>query len=302
MSGSFYYHRCRQQEKLNVKIQITKLTLVSPRSILRKMKNYVPRFCVFCGAYADSREHVFALCLCERAGAEKYPVVAGLSTDGKEPVTRNKSLIQNVTVRHVCTECNNDWMSKLETWFLSRLGFLIEPEWPKLASAMIQELKSERGKLAQWLMKTAITFSKASVQGEHPVNFPEDVTRKVKEGILPGNCWVDLAYSKSIPSIVGGFITRHFHVINGGQPRQDLVLKDGDGFMFVVQFNHLLLRIGQAPHADVTYISQRGERPIRLYPTPLLIPENYDYEYEDYVEFLHSVELVTGLGCRGNIR
>ena len=130
------------------------------------MNNDARRSCLFCGAAADSREHVFALRLCERAGAEKYPVVAGLSTEGKEPITRNESLIQNVTVRHVCTECNNGWMSELEAWFLLRLGYLIEPQWPKLALAMIEELKSERSRLAQWLMKTAITFCKAIVQGE----------------------------------------------------------------------------------------------------------------------------------------
>jgi len=259
------------------------------------MKNDARRSCLFCGAAADSREHVFALCLCERAGAEKYPVVAGLSIEGKEPITRNQSLIQNVTVRHVCTECNNGWMSHLEAWFLFRLGNLIEPQWPKYALAMIEELKPERNKLAQWLMKTAITFSKAIVPGEHPVKFQEDVTRKVKEGILPQNCWVDLAYSKTIPTIVGATITRGFLVMNGTQAAVNQITKNGDGFKFCVQFNHLLLRLGQVPVANVVYDSPRGNRPIRLYPTPLSFPD--DYEYEHIMEFEQAVLLQTWLSA-----
>ncbi|HTV40680.1 MAG TPA: hypothetical protein VMF08_08895 [Candidatus Sulfotelmatobacter sp.] len=190
-------------------------------------------------------------------------------------------------------------MNDLEAWFESRLGYLIEPQWPKLALMMIEELRSERNKLAQWLMKTAIMFSKASLQGEYPVEFSADVMQKVKDGILPENCWADLAYSKSVASKVGGTITRHFHVINGGKP-QDQVLNNGDGFKFNVQFNHLLLRLGQMPNANVTYQSQRGECPVRLYPTPLRIPDNFDYE--DIMQFEHSLVLETWNGCSGNIR
>jgi len=78
------------------------------------------------------------------------------------------------------------------------------------------------------------------------------------------------------------------------------VLKSGDGFKFIVQFNHLLLRIAQAPGANVTYQSQRGELPVRLYPTPIpRTPENF--AYEDIMKFEHSVVLETWAGCRGNI-
>lgn len=259
------------------------------------------RSCVFCGGAADSREHVLALRLCERAGAVNYPIVAGLSTEGKEPVTRNgQHLIQNVTVRHVCKKCNNGWMNGLEEWFESRLGYLIEPQWPKLALAMIEELKAERKTLAQWLMKTAIMCSKAVVHGQHPVKFSTDTTLKLKEGILPENCWVDLAYSKKISTVVGGLITRHFRVQNGGHPLKNMVLNYGDGFKFIVQFNHLLLCLGKVPNANVTYRSQRGELPIRLYPTPLSIPQ--DFEYQDIKEFEQAVLLKTWLGCTGNIK
>jgi hypothetical protein len=176
------------------------------------MKADESRCCVFCGSPADSKEHVFAKRLCKRAGAVKYPVIAGLSIEGEKTATRKEHEIESVQVRHVCTTCNNTWMNDLEAWFEQRLGYLIEPQWPKLALTMIEELKPERNKLAQWMMKTAVMFSRASLQGEHRVEFAPAVTRKIKDGGLPKNCWIDLAYSKF--STVGGTMTRCFRVVN----------------------------------------------------------------------------------------
>jgi len=264
------------------------------------MKTEAGRCCVFCGSPADSKEHVFSKRLCKRAGAVKYPVIAGLSVEGQENVTRNAHQIEAVQVRHVCATCNNTWMNDLEAWFELRLGFLIEPQWPNLALPMIEALKPERNKLAQWLMKTAVMFSFASMQGEHPVEFSPAATEKIKHGILPENCWVDLAFSKSVSSAVGGTITRHFYVINGKQPIQSQVIKNGDGFKFIVQFNHLLLRIAQAPGANVTYQSQQGEIPLRIYPTPNpRTPDNF--AYDDIMKFERSVILETWKDCPGNI-
>lgn len=113
---------------------------------------------------------------------------------------------------------------------------------------------------------------------------------------VPENCWVDLAYSKA--KTFGAGITRHFYVKNGARPIQNFPLKNGDGFHFVVQLNHLLLRIAQAPEADVICKSQRGEIPVRLFPIPCpQTPENF--EYINMMEFQSSVFLETFEGCRG---
>jgi hypothetical protein len=257
------------------------------------------RYCVFCGLPADSKEHVFALRLCERAGASKYPVIVGLAAEGKDNVARTEHPIDAFSVRQVCADCNNNWMNNLEAWFELRLGSLIERQWPESALKIIEELQLERHKLAQWLMKTAVMFSCASLQGEHPVEFVPEVTRKIKSGIVPENCWVDLAYSKSTKSRLGGGITRCFRVINGGAPVASQVLKNGDGFKFIIQYNHLLLCIGQVPSANITYLSHRGELPVRLYPTSDPIPN--DFAYDDIMHYERSIELETWAGCRGNI-
>ena len=254
--------------------------------------------CVFCGSRADSKEHIFALSLCKRAGDINYAVIAGLSVEGKENVTRNRHPIQALKVRRVCKPCNKLWMSELETWFLSRLGFLIEPQWPQQALTLIEELKPERNRLAHWLMKTAVTFSHTTLESEHPVEFSYSVTQRIKDGILPANCWVDLAYSKS--KTFGATLTRCFRVKNGERYNPSLLLPNGDGFKFIVQFNHLLLRIAQAPEADVICQSQHGEIPVRLYPMPCpQTPDNF--AYEDIMGFENSIILDTWDGCRGNI-
>jgi hypothetical protein len=263
------------------------------------MNTNVRRHCVFCGAAADSREHVFAKRLCKRAGAVKFKVIAGLSVEGETKAVRETHEIESVQVRHVCKGCNNNWMNDLEAWFEKRLGFLIEPQWPKLALSMIETLKTEREQLAKWLLKSAVMFNLASLQGEHRVKFAPEMIRGIKEGIIPKNCWVDLAYAK-MPT-VGGTITRCFRVINGGIYNPSQIVEDGGSFKFYVQFNHLLLRIGQAPNANVTYQSWQGEFPVRLYPKPA--PKTPDkFTYEDIMKFEHAVILETWLGCRGNIR
>jgi hypothetical protein len=189
-------------------------------------------------------------------------------------------------------------MNDLESWFEHRLGFLIERNWPKLAALMIETLKGEREQLARWLIKSAVVFNLASMKGELPVEFPAEVTRGIKDGILPDHCWVDLAYSEL--STVGGAIGKCFRVINGGKYNPSQVFSGGVGFRFTVQFNHLLLRIARAPGTEVTYQSWQGELPVRLFPAAAArIPDNF--AYEDIMKFEHAVVLETWLNCRGNV-
>jgi len=66
-------------------------------------------------------------------------------------------------------------MNDLEIWFERHLGFLIEPQWPKLALPMIDALKIENNELARWLMKTAVMFNLATLRGENRVEFEHAV-------------------------------------------------------------------------------------------------------------------------------
>jgi hypothetical protein len=263
------------------------------------MTTAVKRSCVFCGSPADSREHVFAKRLCKRANVEHLPVISEFFAEGDGTVARPPHLLDGVKVRHVCTACNNGWMNDLEAWFEQHLGCLIEPSWPNLALPMIEALREERATLAHWLMKTAVMFNLATLQNDR-VAFDPTVTGKIKDGILPPHCWVDLAYSRL--STVGGAISKGFRVVNGHAYNRNQVYSKGLGFRFTIQFNHLLLRIARIPEANVTYDFQHtdGAVPVRLYPEPWPdIPEKY--QYEDLMQFEHAVVLTTSQNCKGNI-
>lgn len=255
------------------------------------------RKCVFCGEPADSREHVFAKRLCERAQAKKLAVVAGIYTEGEGMKRRPKHLLDTLTVRHVCAKCNNGWMNALEEWFEKRLGYLIEPVWPRLAHEFISAVGPERHKLAQWLMKTAVMFNCAAMKGKNHVDFPLNVVSDIATGKIPEYCWVDLGFAKQ--GDVGCGIGKCFRTINGGQYQPSQVYS-GFGFHFVIQLNHLLLRIARVSGADVDYDSTLGGRPIRLYPISdhqvIVVPE-----YLDNMKFQNSLVLRTWRGCQGNV-
>jgi hypothetical protein len=253
---------------------------------------------VFCGASADSKEHVFAKRLFKRAAAARLPVVSGLYHETAGTKKRPSHFLDTFEVRCVCTACNTQWMNDLESWFESRLGCLIEPAWPKLAVALIDELKKEGPQLARWLLKTAITFNQACIKGAMRVEFPPQVAQSLKVGHLPSYCWVDLAYSKL--STVGGVISKGFRVIDGGKYNPNQIFSQGVGFRFAVQINHLLLRIARTPGVNVRYLTRQGELPMRLYPTPSpRIPEHF--AYEDIMDFEHAVFLETGLSGQGAV-
>jgi hypothetical protein len=263
-----------------------------------QVENNARRTCVFCGGPADSREHVFAKRLCERAQAKTLTVTAGTYTEGQGlRLPRPDYLLEGVQVRHVCTHCNNGWMNDLEAWFEERLGFLIEPDWPRLAVDFVGVIRPERQQLALWMLKTAIMFNFAAVKGSLKVEFPADVMTGVGKGHVPDYCWIDLGFSHfSTPA--GGQIGRTFRTV-ASAGYDNAVTYKGFGFRFLVQFNHLLLRIALAPSAEVCYDQWIGVTPARIYPEPtkvISIPA-----YPNHIAFEDALVLRTWKGCRGNV-
>jgi hypothetical protein len=224
-------------------------------------------------------------------------VIAGMYTEGEGTKHRPEHILDSLTVRHVCTKCNNGWMNDLEEWFEKRLGYLIEPEWPRLANEFIEVARPESHRLAQWLMKTAIMFNLAAMKGKLRVDFPTDVVSAVSVGKIPEYNWVDLGFPRL--STVGCAIGKCFRAVNGGKYCRSQIFS-GFGFSFGVQFNHLLLRIARAPGTVVDYDPALGGPSLRLYPVPdrqlTVVPK-----YADIMKFTHAVVLKTWRGCQGNI-
>ena len=72
------------------------------------------------------------------------------------------------------------------------------------------------------------------------------------------------------------------------------------GFRFLVQFNHLLLRIALAPGTEVGVDESIGVRPIRIYPDPDETISTIS-EYPDSRAFEDALVLRTWKGCNGNV-
>ena len=252
--------------------------------------NKLPKSCcIFCGQRADSLEHVIAKRLFKRAKAEQFEIAVGKTVEGEGDYSRTPHTLENLKVRCVCQKCNNGWMNDLEAWFESKLGFLIEPAWPRFANEMIEVVKAEKENLARWMMKTVVTINEVSMTDKI---FSSDLTLKLKSGFIPQSVVVDLGYSRL--STVGFTFNEGFQVINGGQYNRNQRTPARTAFKFIAQFNHLLLRLTRAPQAKVTYWSLKGELPILVYPQPAK-QNPHLFEYESLMDFDHSVCLETDM-------
>src|SRR6266576_1251373 len=94
------------------------------------------RTCLFCDAAADSREHVIPEWLSKRMAIRNEPFHPAIFNEAVGHKAYPSIKPESFRTRQVCTSCNNGWMSLLETEFQRRLGFLVEPEWPRLATDM----------------------------------------------------------------------------------------------------------------------------------------------------------------------
>jgi hypothetical protein len=118
------------------------------------------RTCIFCAQAADSEEHPIALWLIERMQVDTVPIRVGKRT-ASDIEARTAHLLRNLSVRKVCGSCNNGWISALETWFQQAGGFLVEPNWPKLADTIISNVQGDF--LAKWALKTVIMLDQAGL-------------------------------------------------------------------------------------------------------------------------------------------
>jgi hypothetical protein len=121
------------------------------------------RKCIFCDGVPVTREHVIAERLTKRMGRSQFAVIPGRTTQAEGTKARERVLLHALTVKSVCATCNNGWMNDLEAWFERRLGFLIEPVWPKLADEMISTVASQGRSLALWMLKSAAMFDQSSL-------------------------------------------------------------------------------------------------------------------------------------------
>lgn len=250
--------------------------------------------CIFCSKPADSHEHVIPQWIYKKCGDDFTGTrfFRGRYVEGKGLMEEGQPLPKSVKSKIVCEDCNGGWMSDLETQAIKSFGLLCELEWPVLHRTVIEQVRDDRDTLTRWLMKTAACCLFALPSDER---MPDEDLNAVYKNLPIRNVWVDLAHCEG-DGVVVSFL-RGFQTINGGRLTPNMVDIDGQNFHFVIQINHLLLRIGRAVNAHVQYRTDVGPVPFRIYPEPdKTIPRVMTFS--DFQAFQHAVVLNTWKGCK----
>ena len=190
------------------------------------------RHCIFCGADADSREHLFPdwlndLIIVDGADAHHFLILGGELAEQRQYGARN---VASQTAKVVCRSCNNGWMSTLESDAKPSLGRMIANGKTRLN--VRQQLI-----VARWAIKTAMVAESAQY-GENC--FTQDERHLTRDGNIPIRPRVSLAaYDMSEPNATR--YTRGLGVVNrAGEFFADF-------YAHTIQIGHLVLSVRGTP-------------------------------------------------------
>jgi hypothetical protein len=116
----------------------------------------MPRTCAFCGAPADSQEHVWPDWLRRATGTDEampHVITQQRGFDEPEIIRQWDDQPYKLTVRAVCRDCNNGWMSQLEHDAQRILSGMIAGRGREMH-------RGEQTRLATWAFKTAVMFDR----------------------------------------------------------------------------------------------------------------------------------------------
>lgn len=193
------------------------------------------RFCIFCGADADSREHIFPnwlndMIVVDGADAHQFLVLSGKLTQQRNYRARNSA---SQTARVVCGPCNNGWMSSLELEAKPALG-------PMIANRMTRLDSPQQLIVARWAIKTAMVAE--SIQyGEN--SFTQEERDLTRDGHIPIRPRVSLAgYDMSEQNATR--YTRGLGIVN--RDREFFA----EFYTHTIQIGHLVLSVRGTPTFD----------------------------------------------------
>jgi hypothetical protein len=221
-----------------------------------KVKN--PRSCVFCGARANSREHIFpdwinGVIVVDGADAHQFVINHGERADERHYKVKT---VASQTARVVCKTCNTGWMSELEVESKPVVGPLIVNEATRLDAK--QQLVAARWAIKIAMVGESIQYGDAS--------FDQDDRDAIRENRLPLRARVSLAaYDLGEPSA-----TRYTRGLGG-------INRNGEFFAefyaHTIQIGHLVLSVRGTATFDATANRSLDEiaRP-RFMETPVWPP------------------------------
>jgi hypothetical protein len=150
--------------------------------------------CLACGITGSpaTREHVFSSWLLKEFGPNASMALYRHSGDGSERKVRAEIKLDSFRLKRICEDCNNGWMSDLETSAKPLILALI-----KDGRQLHSLFETERRALARWAAKTAIVESHA-VGAECPVS--ADFLKKIRTSFdgTPGRLAVAARHTEAL--------------------------------------------------------------------------------------------------------
>lgn len=231
--------------------------------VLIKISRLESRSCLFCGSTQSlTKEHVFPDWLSDflpQTGLNEgfyafensnsnestdKPLLSDENNSSWVNLTDGRCIpSHNYTLKLVCAQCNNGWMSALEGSAKSMLEDLILSEKPNLNFS-----QEESEVLALWSYKTALVISRAS-QHSFTNTLPEYFYHKAMQSSIPYGIWVEIS---STPSI-----SLNYTIAGKGAPlipkkafdisRKEFNLALQDFFLIGFKIGHLVFRVSFLP-------------------------------------------------------
>jgi hypothetical protein len=254
--------------------------------------------CLFCENSADSLEHVIPQWIHRAVSPQSdgaFPVNVGRYVQGKGYLDQREQISLAFKARIVCKNCNNGWMSELESEIQNLLCPFLSVPFPDFGSTECNQLRVSAPRIALWMAKTALTTSFA-LPGRQ--RLPASLADHISRHMAPPGVWIDIAKSNQIG--IGAALSKTFFTINGDVFVGPQTHNGGGCFQFCLHVNQLLLRVGMSPGAEVGYVAFGGVNPLRIFPDADIRVLG-KAEYNGLNHFVHSVVLRTWYGCPGEV-
>jgi len=202
------------------------------------------RQCLFCDNPAGNAEHVIAEWLSKAMQRRHGGVVAAARNKDGVIKSRPPTRFQSMTLKKVCQQCNNGWMSKLEANFKSEFEHLVAPRAFDDAETVKTLMKAQWDLLVRWLLKSAVVAEHALPRGEQQ-KFPPEL-QEVQNLDLSAHGFFVYAGEIMEPNFTL-LIRKGYRTFNNGEYHENQVCKEG--FNLSIQMNHLALSLINCPSA-----------------------------------------------------
>ncbi len=151
--------------------------------------------CVFCGGTKLSKEHIFAQWLLKELNIYEKTVEQTHVNVFGSPMSNRKHAFSRLVNGLVCEECNNGWMSQLESECQAHITNFMNADMLK---EEIEYLKTNHGSIAKWVFKNVILLNSAA---NYRKLVPNEHYSSLYAGNIPDNVFIDLAFCKSDPTL-----------------------------------------------------------------------------------------------------